>query len=433
MPKRIAIAMLALFCAVAGVVLFRAFFSDEPQYRGRRLGQWFKQYYRSGQWSQRRDEANHREAARAFRAIGMNAIPFLVKECFSTSQDLPVATNLLMFLGDFGQPLKFPPFVPAMCVREDAAAAIAEIKPPASLLLPLVTNHLHALDKYERYMATWLLGWVGKGREACVPFLREKLHASDQWERTLGVIGLERFGPAALPATAELVEILRTDSTYIYYSCRALAHLGPAASNAVPVLQEKLAGETNAYRRMRLTGALVCIEPQPERALEWLQTGLAADQPVDQRSGMIRALGEAGPSARIAVPTLVDLMKDDQQQIWEQAGAALLGIGETNLALAGALEKLKSPDPATRYTATPFVLRIQPTNAAAISNLFEFIGDPKRADQMMSGLARLGVAAKPVVPVLREIAANPTNRLRYAAQQALREIEAESEDAERAK
>ncbi|HEY6166983.1 MAG TPA: hypothetical protein VI454_03010, partial [Verrucomicrobiae bacterium] len=165
----------------------------------------------------------------------------------------------------------------------------------------------------------------------------------------------------------------------------------------------------------------------------WLQTGLAADQPVDQRSGMIRALGEAGPSARIAVPTLVDLMKDDQQQIWEQAGAALLGIGETNLALAGALEKLKSPDPATRYTATPFVLRIQPTNAAAISNLFEFIGDPKRADQMMSGLARLGVAAKPVVPVLREIAANPTNRLRYAAQQALREIEAESEDAERAK
>src|SRR5688572_9296161 len=117
MRKRISIVLLILLGLPVALVLFRSMFDDEPQHRGKRLSVWFKQYYRTGQWSRHRQELQHEQAARALRAMGTNAIPFLVAECFTTSQESPLQTNVLTFLAALPKPFRFPPFVPAAMVR----------------------------------------------------------------------------------------------------------------------------------------------------------------------------------------------------------------------------------------------------------------------------------------------------------------------------
>lgn len=432
MRKRTAIVLIVLFGAVVSLILFRTLPNREPEYQGKRLSAWFKQYYRSGQSSQRPDDPRREQAARALRAIGTNAIPFLVTECFTVIRESPVQTNVLAFLAKLPEPIRFPPFVPAREVQEQAASAIGEIKPPAILLLPLVTNRLNAPDKFQRWMATYLLGKVGEGGEAGVPFLREKLRSADVQESMLAALGLDRLGPMARLAVPDLIEVVRTNSfrPFSYYACRALARVGPAASNAIPVLKERLAAETNASRQLSLAVALVCIDSQQVEAMGFLQAELADNQKTNTHRAVIHALSDIGPNARPALPLLLAALKNNDPGFWHPALFVLLSLGETNLAISSALEKLKQDDPETRFNAMSFLFRTQPTNAAAMSNLVQLVQDPTWTYQAITEAARLGALAQPVIHSLRQIAADKTNAFRDVAKNALRTIEAEADERE---
>lgn len=265
---------------------------------------WFKQYYRSGEYSRHQDEPRHERAAQALRAMGTSAIPFLVTVCFTTNQESSFQTNLMMILANLPEPFGFPPFVPAMMVREEAAVAIGEINPSAKLLLPLVTNRLNDPDKFRRWMAVYLLGRIGEGGEAAVPFLREKLLSSDAQELSLAVLSLNRLGPAAGSAVPELTEFVRTNQLYsVYYACRVLARIGPAASNAIPVLQARLGVETNASKQVSIAVALICIDGRQTRAMAVLQADLA-NQLTNALRHALYALRDIGTNARPALPLL---------------------------------------------------------------------------------------------------------------------------------
>lgn len=433
MRKRIVIPMLVLLGALVALILFRSLFNDEPEYRGRKLSVWFKQYYRSGQWSGVWDLARREQAARAMRVMGTNAVPFLVAECFTTKRESPFQTNVLTFLATLPEPFRFPRFVLVDWVREEAASAIDEIKPPASFLLPLVTNRLNAPDKQQRCLATYLLGKVGAGGEAAVPFLREKLRSADQWERMLATVSLDRLGPAASTAVPDLIEFVRTNYQPSYYACRALARVGTLASNAIPVLKERLADETNAWRHVSLASAIICIDSRQTEAMGVLQAALADNQKTNTYSDVITALRDIGTNARPALPLLLRTLNDKDLRVWHPALSVLLSIGETNLVISSAMEKLKQDDLTTRFNAMTFLLRVQPTNAAAMSNLVQFVQDPVWGSSAMLEAAKLAPGAKPVIPVLRQMAASKTNHLRYAAQKTLEDIEATVEEERGAK
>src|SRR5262245_42519643 len=101
MRKRIIVALLAVFAVVIGLLVLPEVFSREPKYHGKRLSDWFKQYYRTGNRHSNRqsDEGNRTRASRALKAIGTNAVPYLVAQCLATNQDSPWHTNLMKFLG----------------------------------------------------------------------------------------------------------------------------------------------------------------------------------------------------------------------------------------------------------------------------------------------------------------------------------------------
>jgi len=422
LKTRFARLLLLVFGIAVAVLLFGVLRDRGPEYRGRRLSQWFKQYYRTGQESRQPDELRREQAARALRAIGTNAIPFLVEECFTINRESPLQTNVLSFLAALPRPFRFPPFVPAMSVREEAANAVGEIKPPARLLVPLVTNRLNDPDKFQRWMGVYLLGRIGEGGEAAVPFLREKLRSADAQELALATLSLDRLGSAAGSAVTDLVEFVRTNSFQpTYYACRALARIGPAASNAIPVLKAKLAVETNAMRQVSIAVALVCIDSHQAEAMGVLETQLAD---TNTPGKAIYALSDIGTNAKPALPLLLTALNNPEPVVWRQALSVIVSLGETNLAISRALEKLAQDDRAVRHHAMTFLLRAQPTNAAAMSNLVVELNELVWNSSTIKEATRLGALAQPVIPRLREIAGSKTNPFRDEARKALAVIEA---------
>lgn len=421
MRKRITIGMLLSVCLGVAVFVLPSLFTGEPKYHGKHVSAWFKQYYRTGLKSRRTDDVRHEHAARALRALGTNAVSYLVREFFAANQESQLQTNLHESLASLPG---FPPFVPAQGVCEEAGWILVDIKPPARLILPLVTNHLYATDQLERNKAVWLLGCVGEGGALSLPHLREKLRTATNHELILTTLSVERLGPVAGALIPNLTEFIRTnDSPAIYYAYRALARIGPAASNAIPLLRQRLAGETNALKQTRLNVVLLCIERPPTEALSWLQAVFAERSKTNEREQIVAALRDLGEPARPALPVLLSALEQNEPMTWHPALSALLDLGETNLAIAGALEKLKQGDSSSRLNAASFLLNLQPTNALAGSNLVQLLQDPMWCVPAMATMGGLGSAAQPLIPTLRAMATSKTNAYRYAAKQTLADIE----------
>src|SRR5678815_647036 len=100
MKRRRLILIAVLLVVVAGIgygILGRR----ELRYQGKSLSDWFVQFYtprRYGDETDETDDARRSEAAAAIRAIGTNAVPFLLKECFSNEQDSSIRSNILTSL-----------------------------------------------------------------------------------------------------------------------------------------------------------------------------------------------------------------------------------------------------------------------------------------------------------------------------------------------
>lgn len=408
------------------VFLLHPLWRAEPEYRGRKLSEWFKQYYRTGPGSRRPDAGRHAQAARALRALGTNAIPFLVLECFKTNQESAFQTNLLSWLAELPEPLRRPPFVPAAWVREMAARSIGEIKPPAELLLPLVTNHWHDPDPRQRWMAIYLLGNIGAGGETAVPLLREKLRDAVSREAMLAAYSLDRLGATATAAVPDLVELVRSNQNYAsILACRALARIGAAAREAVPVLSAQLATETNDNRRAQILIALLCVEGHQSHWLNDLSTIMADDRQLKLQQQLIWALREIGTNARVAVPLLTTALTNADPTFYHPALFGLWNAGETNLALAAAFERLQRDDRVSRNNALQFLLGVQPPNSLVLSNLVIEANELSMGSWAIEEAAKLGARAGPVIPRLRDIAANKTNPFREVARRALATIAAE--------
>lgn len=411
--------------AVVGVMVLRSVFSREPAYRGKKVGAWFKQYYRTGQWSSAKNERRHEEASRAIVALGTNAVPFLVRECFSASRDFSPKTNVQAFLASWRGPVRFPPFVPADMVRQEAADALLKIRPPANLLLPLVTNRLNDPDQVRQRMAVYLLGTVGQGAEAAVPLLRGKFQSEDFQQRVLAVFGLDRLGAAAWPVTADLIEVVRTNGGGpAYYAMRALAKIGPSASNAIPVLKEKFIAQTNLTEQAGIAGALICIDPSSKLAPEFLERRRMYGGP-DGVLPLLFFLSEMGTNARTTLPMLKTILRDPDTVASKVALEAVYHLGETNLAIGTAVEWLKSDKGPTRFNALTFMLRVQPTHELVMSNLVTELNEMMWGVEVVNEAARLGALSKPLIPRLRDMATSETNPYRQAAREALEIIEAD--------
>ena len=134
--------------------------------------------------------------------------------------------------------------------------------------------------------------------------------------------------------------------------------------------------------------------------------------------------GKVGPNAKAAVPYLRESAGDPQRQTWLPAARALLKIGETNLAVSELLKKVGERDFDSRFEATKLILEAQPTNATAMAALIRLMQDDFRGSLAMAVAVKMGAAAAPALPALRQIANNKRRAAYHSlARETIRDIE----------
>ena len=423
--RRIILAILLVL--TAGGFLWRLCIEPEPKYEGKGFSVWFRQYYTSGQRSSRFDESLHEEANEALRAMGANAVPLLVEECYSTSHDAG-PTNLLKVLSELPRPFRFPPFVPAELIRDEAAQVLYAIKPPAQFIVPRAAIALAGTNQHQRRTAIYLLGDIGEGAESATPWLIQGLRSSDRWEKVLAAQSTARLGPAVKAVIPELINGMTNaagDQGWIWGICHALGSMGSNAAPAIPILKAKMLVETNLARRMMIAGNLCRIDAGESGALTNILNELKNSENSGKRSSMVFQLGQVGPNAKAAIPFLLEMLADDDLQTWCGAASALKGVGaDKSIILPPLSARLKSNDETIRFNAAQQILAIDPGNTEAMALLINEI----KAGSLFSraaieALGRIGPAAKDAIPVLQQVRIGSDKELARVAASALKRIE----------
>lgn len=260
--------------------------------------------------------------------------------------------------------------------------------------LPALVRALDDDDAKVRETAAHAIG--GMGPEA-LPTLVLMLGHEDKYVRRNAVWALGKLGPLARPALADLCQSLKDqDPRTASGAAQALGNMGADGADGVPALAEAMRG-TNIVLCRLASKALSQI------GLPALATLIAHLQHADPfvRGESALAIGWMGSAARSAVPFLAKVMRGSD--------AAL------NL----------TPVPNHTPTAIPI-----PTESDALTP--PQMNGPEGTSAEMScrvyaaqALGRIGPPATAALGELRDAARNAPEPLRQAAQQAIRQIQAQ--------
>jgi HEAT repeat protein len=236
----------------------------EPTYKSKSLSGWLKVYTQVEAGS-----PGEKLAAEAVRAIGTNALPYLLMmitdadleirsaaehgfkilgplgaPAISKLAELTTATNELdMFwsaqaLGDIGAPalsvlmqnLTHPRFK----VGTQAALAIVALGTNALPAIPILLGDLRNPNHFFRERAAATLGGLHIEPETVVPGLMNLLNDPSPAARFLAIKSLGEFGPAARPAVPAMCRFV-TNADLSYIAKEALGKIAPEVlTNAPP-------------------------------------------------------------------------------------------------------------------------------------------------------------------------------------------------------
>ena len=290
MNRRRILLLLALVAVVAVLVLFWPRGPKEPVYQGKRLTEWIQQ----AQWPTRRfptqPERERADAARqAIKAIGTNALPYLVSEFvrpeskwrtsfnrwaskhpsirfrfadFDTRvlaaanglgilgrDAAPALPTLAEYLGDSrmgftaamamgkAEDLAIPYFLKAIASGDSLAAENAG-KVIANLMqmrdtepaIPGLIQMLQHTNESTRRVAAWTLGGLRSQTEAMVPALTTALSDPVAIVQFHAAHALARKGKHSLPAVPTLLRLMtNSDPQLALAASNAVAQIDPAA------------------------------------------------------------------------------------------------------------------------------------------------------------------------------------------------------------
>jgi HEAT repeat protein len=243
-------------------------FPGEPIYHGKRLSAWVDDLH------PRVSEAKQQQAELALRAIGTNAVPYLVKILQHREP------RLLRELRGFSERTKTflrmdsefeLPWVAAVERDMQLSAAFAALGPSARPAFPMLTNLL----------------------------LRPET-------TTVSASALARLGPEALRPLSRAIE-----SPQAQVRAAAAGALGSMAGDLaviIPALQKSLSDSDKSVRISAVVGLGQIAETKPEAVLDDLIRGLRDTSP-SVKVIAADCLARLGKRARTAVPELVNVVE----------------------------------------------------------------------------------------------------------------------------
>src|SRR5256884_6803628 len=176
---------------------------SEPGYKGEPLSFWFREYCLAWPNASGAPEP----ITDAIRAMGSDAVPYLVRELLSTNQDSGIRKWYVRLADSLPLTLQrgLPRSISADQRRDKASDALFYTKPSAYVLLRLLTNALDSPDVTQRRRALFVLGGAGNGAQSAVPYLVAALKDPDTIARSLAAQSLKLLGGQAASAGPQLV------------------------------------------------------------------------------------------------------------------------------------------------------------------------------------------------------------------------------------
>ena len=427
--KKWLLAAFVLLAAAGGWLFFRR--PAEPEYAGKRLSYWFREYCASGP-RMTLNFSRHEETGAALRRMGTNAVPCLLEKAFDTGPNSGVQKGLYRLLNSLPRSWGLPTFVDPEIMSSEAAEALREIKPPADQLLPVLQEHLGSTNRMQRRQALYILGSTGDGAQQAVHWLCTALKSPDVWEQTLAMQSLGWIGPDARAAVPALIEVLQAPPNPNQPPVRqapqaavALGRIGSAAAPALPLVQGVFEQETNWNLRCTLAAALCQIDANQTNALAFLTNGLASHEPASDRWIAAIQLGNIGANAKAAVPLLLAALDGTNDMLFSQVPDTLKKMGvPTELFLPRIKKPLQSENETTQVNAAARVLDLDPADHEALVVLKDQI--ERRSlfrGFAIETLCRARPPTAEAIPVLREVVKHGSKQEREAVRRALRQIE----------
>jgi HEAT repeat protein len=226
-------------------------------------------------------------------------------------------------------------------VRGLAADALGLIGPEARTAVSGLINALErGNDENVRYGAAYALGLIGPSAGQATDQLIAALQSTaGVGLRMNAAFALGTVGPDRQKAVNVLADTLRNDfdERVRENAAHSLGMMGPAVDAKYAVTALEYALENDLERKVRIAAAraLGQIGTRAKDAVDSLQRVFnkpGADGVL--RDALVFALGEMGPSAKQALPGLVDALEADEPILRSTAAASLARLGRSYLAQA---------------------------------------------------------------------------------------------------
>ncbi len=233
-------------------------------------------------------------------------------------------------------------------VRLHVASALGEFGPKAGVAVPALGARLKDDDKgtekgsvvFVRAAAARALGKIGPGAQAATSNLTQLLYDPEPYLRMEATIALWRINRQA----SEVLPLLITDLSNIaspikWEIFQALGEMGPDARAAVPAITIELKSRDSRVRQQAAESLWRIDREQAPVIVDALIEPL--DDPADLFSVLqgAKLLGEIGPEARRAVPSLINLLKHPYPPASNAVAKALVQIDPEAAAKAGVREQ----------------------------------------------------------------------------------------------
>jgi HEAT repeat protein len=251
-----------------------------------------------------------------------------------------------------------------------AALALAEIGPNAKQAGPALRDALKTMDPAQRVRAAQALARIDPDARTLVPILRDCLGN----------------GPKDTPSAGH-------PPNFVAASAWALGEIGPDAGPAVPALMDHLKRTAHSIRP-NMPGSLRLQDVTLEKRT-WMPIALH-EVSEDDRACVLLALGRIGPNAQEAVPALLEVLGDaNEQSAYRCLAAEALGL-------------------------------IGPSAKSTVPALTRIVKDQENTDFLQAyaaeALGKIGPDAKDVLPILKETTTEGRIVVRRAAAKAIKGI-----------
>lgn len=141
-------------------------------------------------------------------------------------------------------------------------------------------------------------------------------------------LALSELGPEAAPAVSALIKALDDGDTQVWFhSVTALARIGPAATPAIPALLEDLKSGGRRGANAKWYRSAYALGNMGPLSLTELTSALK-DSHAGVRAGVAKALGWLAEEAAVAIPDLIGLLQDEEEEVRRYAAESIGKMGD---------------------------------------------------------------------------------------------------------